>query len=57
MLSQQSVNSAELSPGVCRQGRVVPRGALGSPGAGLALRPQQGEVAGACCSVSHWPHT
>ena len=55
MLSQQSVYRAELSPGVCRQGRVAPSGALGSPGAGLALGPHQGEEAGVCCSMSHWP--
>lgn len=29
-MSQQSVYRAELSPGVCHQGRVVPSGALGS---------------------------
>lgn len=54
-MSQQSVYRAELSPGVCHQGRVVPSGALGSPGACLTLRPHQAEEAGVCCSMSRWP--
>lgn len=54
VLSQRSVNEAELSPGVFCWGRVVTSGALGSQRTGLLLHPHQGEDPGACFGMSHW---